>query len=192
MKLAPIFVNNVSKEGLYAIWYDDADCDEFVRLFELWNDAVYVHDYLRANARYLNSEYFRDMYPDEIFTEILDEAEELELLLEEYTQQGFEKCGSNLQTLFRPLNNQVFINPPALERNKASINDRHNFPKDILRVYALRLGENTFVITGGAIKLVHRMEDHDDTRNELRKLELAREWLRKKGFNTTEDLYYYG
>jgi hypothetical protein len=51
-----------------------------------------------------------------------------------------------------------------------------------LRLYAIRVAPNLFVITGGTIKLTHRMEEREHTHVELEKLEkvkryLAEEWL---------------
>ena len=40
------------------------------------------------------------------------------------------------------------------------------------------LDENCFVITGGAIKMSQKMQDHPDTNNELEKLMEARRYLK--------------
>ena len=46
-----------------------------------------------------------------------------------------------------------------------------------LRIYAIRLSEGVYVITGGAIKLTLKMEEREHTRQELVKLEQVREFL---------------
>jgi hypothetical protein len=191
MELVPIFVNAKTLEGLYAIRYDGEVDDEYVRLFDLWTDIQYVMMYLRENEDYLKADYFKNIYRDDLINEILDEAEELEKLMNEYSNDGFFDCGNNLQMLFRPLNKNISIIPPPHQKTKASIRDRKNFPKDILRVYALRLGKNTFVITGGAIKLVDKMIKHPDTIRELEKLDEAKKFLKNKNLNTYEDLNFY-
>ncbi|MBK8833138.1 MAG: hypothetical protein IPN60_20280 [Saprospiraceae bacterium] len=53
--------------------------------------------------------------------------------------------------------------------------------KNYLRLYAIRIDEDCFVITGGAIKLTHLMEDSPHTSKELTKLEKARSFLRGAG-----------
>ena len=50
-----------------------------------------------------------------------------------------------------------------------------------LRVYAIRLEKNVFVITGGAIKLTHTMQDRLHTQEELNKLNQCRQYLLDNG-----------
>ena len=50
-----------------------------------------------------------------------------------------------------------------------------------LRLYALRIESNAYVITGGAIKLTHKMESRPHTVKELDKLEFCRNYLKELG-----------
>ncbi len=50
-----------------------------------------------------------------------------------------------------------------------------------LRLYALRIDANTYVITGGAIKLTHKMGERLHTAKELDKMELCRNYLKDQG-----------
>jgi hypothetical protein len=50
-----------------------------------------------------------------------------------------------------------------------------------LRLYAIRVDKGTFVITGGAIKLTHYMDERHHTRKELLKLELCSNYLKSQG-----------
>ncbi|NEW80764.1 MAG: hypothetical protein GZ094_00135 [Mariniphaga sp.] len=50
-----------------------------------------------------------------------------------------------------------------------------------LRLYALRIDTNTYVITGGAIKLTHKMEGRLHTEKELIKLDKCRNYLKDQG-----------
>lgn len=52
--------------------------------------------------------------------------------------------------------------------------------QNCLRLYAIKIDEETFVITGGAIKLPlhHLMEDRDHTIKELQKIKKAQDYLR--------------
>lgn len=64
---------------------------------------------------------------------------------------------------------------------------RHKLSK--LRIYAIRIDENLFVITGGAIKLVLLMEDHPDTRAEKVKLEQAKDYFKKQDVFNDDSFY---
>lgn len=190
MNLIPIFVDSETSEGLYAIQYLDGDLDEFERLFDLWNDIEFITQYFATNQKHIVSEYFANVTIDELITKILNEVEELENLLESYSELGFKKAGSNLQMLFKPLHNKQYTIPPHQE-TKAKIDDKRNFPKPLLRLYGIRLGDNTFVITGGAIKLTKTMEEHPDTITELKKIETVKSFLRKNNIIIDNDLIYY-
>lgn len=93
---------------------------------------------------------------------------------------------TNLQQVFRPLNNQekdltVLQSSKGLIKNKIIRN-----PK--LRIYAVRIAENTYVVTGGAIKLTDRMEERPHTKEQLVRLAKVKDWLRDEGILYPEDL----
>jgi hypothetical protein len=58
----------------------------------------------------------------------------------------------------------------------------------LLRLYAIRISENAYVITGGVIKLVRKMEDHPDTRREFRKIKMVKAYLESVDLYNEDDL----
>lgn len=190
MKLKPIFVEEESREGLYAIQYENQEMDEFDRLFSLWDDPEFIHQYCLKNLQYIDSEYFIGASLDLIERRIMEESYDLACLLEEHCEEGFNNGRYTLQMLFRPLNNHE-TNLPMRQESKARLWDRHQYPGSILRLYGIRLGVNTFVLTGGAVKWTLRMEDHPDTLEELEKLRSVKEFLRLNDIETNDDLIYY-
>ena len=50
-----------------------------------------------------------------------------------------------------------------------------------LRVYAIRLEKNVFIVTCGAIKLTRTMQDRSHTQEELNKLNQCRQYLVSNG-----------
>lgn len=190
MKLLRIFVDEETQEGLYAIQYPDQGSDEFDRVFSGWGDVQVVRNYCLSNFNYITTPYFNGVSLDMIETKIMDEAFELESLLQEYSEGGFNKSGRNLQMLFRPLNNHQ-TNLPSLQETKAKVWENRRFPRPLLRIYGIRLGENTFVMTGGAVKWTEQMKDHPDTKRELEKLGQVRAFLKANEIDTTDDLIYY-
>lgn len=65
------------------------------------------------------------------------------------------------------------------------------YPKPIIRIYAIRIEENTFIVTGGAIKLTRAMPEHPDTAEELEKIKKCKKFLQSHGIETANDLIYY-
>lgn len=191
MILVPIFVDELTSEGLYAVRFPEEELDEFERLFDRWADTQEVLQYCVANAAFLKAEHFNGQSIDQTVTRVHEEAAELEYLLEDFSEKGF-KGGDNLQMLFRPLHNRQYELPEHQE-TKAKVQNRQAFPKPILRLYGIRLGKNTIVITGGAIKLTRTMDEHPDTVRELEKLAEVKAFLKKNGLGNDGDLndYYY-
>lgn len=75
--------------------------------------------------------------------------------------------------VFKPLRPTSW-RPESFEKCKAK-----GFRKTSwLRVYAIRLGVNHFVITGGAIKLTRTMNEREHLNEELMKLEVVCRFLK--------------
>lgn len=132
----------------------------------------YLLDFFMENFEDLKN-YFHIERLDEAVNDTFEDAEALqELVLEfPYTE--------HLDSLFRPLANiDVSIN--ELSREKARNWDR-NRHASWLRIYAIRIEPDVYVITGGAIKLTRTMQEREHTFIELQKLNRCRDYLRSNG-----------
>ena len=96
----------------------------------------------------------------------------------EKTILGFPST-EKLDLLFRPLS-LADGDAAELTREKARNWDR-NRHASWLRVYAIRLESNVYVVTGGAIKLTPAMQDRPHTLIELDKLNECRNYLKTNG-----------
>lgn len=82
---------------------------------------------------------------------------------------------ANLDELFHPLEN-FRTSDILLGKEKAKLKrmERH---ASWLRIYAIKLSDGIYVITGGAIKLSLKMEEREHTKQELLKMEKVRSFL---------------
>ena len=85
----------------------------------------------------------------------------------------------NLDEIFIPLSS-ADMTIRELAREKAR-NWNRTGHTSWLRVYAIRLEKNVFVITGGAIKLTMTMQERSHTQAELDKLNQCRQFLASNG-----------
>jgi hypothetical protein len=154
MKIVPIFADK-----LFAFHYKGEAVNEFDRLMDLWTDIAFLIDYLKEN---------NITNVKKIVKDILQDAEQIQDFLDNISQNK-EPYGF----YFEPLQNS--------ERNKLLAFQKGKIKENILRYYAIKLDENCFVITGGAIKMSQKMQEHTDTTNELKKLEKARAYLKQNG-----------
>ena len=163
MKIVSIF-----EESLFAICYGDDSINEFDRLMDLWTDVEYLKEFAVKN-------------------EVADVAQFVEKRLAEADklQDTLDHIMSNLNPLeqyFMPLyNNEIGFKILSFQKGK--------IPKNKLRIYAIKIDENMFLITGGSIKMSLEMKDHDDTLNELTKLNNAKQYLKSKGVFNTDSFF---
>ena len=180
MKLVSIFAAPSSEDGLWSIQLDGESQSEFEKFFDLINDIEWLHNFFDQNKADLHSGFFGSITIGSAVSRTLDEAEEMETSLYDYSEQGFREGGNNLQHLFKPLNNFEYT-ITSHQKSKARI--RNGW----LRLYAIRLAKNCFLVTCGAIKLTYDMK-RDHLQNELKKLEQAKQFLRSNGIDYPEDL----
>lgn len=154
MKIVRIFADQ-----LFAFQYEGEVDNEYDRLMELWTDMTFLKKYAQENG-------IKDIM--NFANNILDDAEQIQDFLENINQSK-EPYGF----YFEPL--QLSESHKILAFQKGKIKQNR------LRYYAIKLGDNCFVITGGAIKMSQTMQEHPDTDNELTKLRTAKEYLNKNG-----------
>jgi hypothetical protein len=183
MKLVPIFISEDSEDGLWSIHLDGESQNEFDKFFDLANDIEWLHRFFDQNKADLHGGFFGSITIGLAVSRTLDEVEEMENSLYDYSEQGFGGGGNNLQHLFKPLNNFEYT-IATHQKSKARIR------KGWLRLYAIRLAENCYLVTGGAIKLTLDMK-RDHLQDELKKLEQAKQFLRDNGIDFPEDLNNY-
>lgn len=155
MKIVSIFA-----EKLFSFHYQDEGDNEFDRLMELWTNPQYLKKFAEDNGIADVEDYVLDRLSDaEQIQDVLDEIETDEIPLEQY---------------FKPLlDKETGIKILSLRKGKL----KHNH----LRIYAIKIDTECFVITGGAIKMSQAMQDFPDTQIELDKLKAAQRYLNDNG-----------
>jgi hypothetical protein len=96
---------------------------------------------------------------------------------------------TNLQSLFKPLDDMdksISILQCSKAKVKAKGKKWGKSPR--LRIYAIRINATTYVVTGGAIKLTHKMKDSKHTSDELKKIKRVQAWLKSDDIAYPEDL----
>lgn len=160
------------KDHLWAVRDMNKPNNELAALFQKWNDAEYLWEFFLENREDLN-EFFKIERISEAVEDTINDAEQLErlILTIPYTD--------NLDELFVPLGSSD-MTIRELSREKARNWNRTDHPS-WLRVYAIRLEKNVFIVTGGAITLAHAMQDRPHTEEELSKLNKCRQFLIDNG-----------
>jgi hypothetical protein len=144
--------DKITEDGnLYAVRYD-GDSDNILEiLFDRWSDVLWLRSFFR--------EHFSDL---KRYYEIL-QMTILNLDIDD------------LNRAFRPLDNlSTGLSLLNKEKARPKSSSRHI---SWLRLYAIKLDDGKFLITGGAIKLTHKMNEREHTAAELRRLDYVRNFL---------------
>ena len=165
------------KDHLWAVRDMTKPKNELAMLFDTWNDMEYLMQFFIDNFNDLKEQFHIERIRDAV-NDTLDDAEQLERLILDIP------FTDNLDQLFKPLGSADMA-LTELSREKARNWNRVGHAS-WLRVYAIRLETNVFVITGGAIKLTRTMQERPHTQEQLDKLNHCRQFFVANGVFDTE------
>ena len=189
-------LETIVENSLYAIRYDgieedefennefdedESKKDEFSRLFKNWSDPEYLDAFFDKHKLDLQKDFYSFISIEDAINRTIDESEALEQQLIEIAESGKTERLDTLQTLFKPLNKKDEELYPIPDYQKSKVYGEHR--KSWLRIYAIRLNSNEFVVTGGGIKLTETMNDREHLKKELEKLHLVKQFLISKGID---------
>lgn len=170
---------------LFSVQYEGEDENEFDHLFVLWNDVSYLMSFLEEYKEYLTlPTWQRIKEPEDAARQILDEADNLEELFEELKLNAEEGRHPDFDDHFHFLNGKYqyeirYIPVKSYGTNRPSL----------LRIYAIKLEKNCYLITGGGIKLADTIQNSPHLKEHvLQNIERVRSYLIKEGLLEASDL----
>lgn len=161
--------DKITDDGrLWAVRYDGEGDNAFYILFDKWDDVVWLRQFFRDNWDDLSA-YFKVTDINQAIEDTIEDSDQLQCLMLDLQPD------SNLESLFHSLEN-FRISEMMLGKEKAKLKRtvRHS---SWFRIYAIKLSQGVYVITGGAIKLTLKMEERNHTKAELAKLDKVRRFL---------------
>jgi len=159
---------------LFSFRYPNEKNHELKRLLKLWNNPVYIIDFITQHA----VDAPKGINALQLATQIENDA----VTIDDYLLKLGKNPQGNFEFFFKSLDNNEF-QIKSLSKRKGR--------KNYLRLYAIRIDNNCFVITGGAIKFTKLMQDKEHTKIELQKLERCREFLKNKGILDAESYFEF-
>lgn len=167
---------------LWAVKYDEDETNCFDKLFSQWYDMSWLKSFFKQNIRDLAS-YFRITNVYQAIMETMEDASKLECLMLDISPDA------NLDLLFKHLENSRFTEM-SLGREKARGGIINHHPS-WLRIYAIKIEQGVYLVTGGAIKLTATMAERKHTLEELAKMEKVRNYLIDNGVFDKDSLNEY-
>jgi hypothetical protein len=165
--------DDITKDGrLWSVRYEGEDDNALFKSFALWNDVEWLRNFFCENKEDLAS-FFKITNVNEAIYDTIEDSDTLACLILDLSPDA------DLERLFRPLDNRQTA-ALMLDKEKAKLKNNVRHPS-WLRLYAIRLEEGVFIVTGGAIKLTATMSEREHTLRELEKMEKVRNFLLDEG-----------
>jgi hypothetical protein len=182
MKINGIFPIRKNSNNLTAVRFEGNEVNEFEKLFDNWTDVEFLFNFFEEHIEDLESGFYTDTSIDNAVNKTIEEAEDLEEIILGLSESGEYDDSQTLQSLFKPLDNRK-SGLEVHQEEKASGSKR----KSWLRIYAIRIAANTYVVSGGAIKLTETMNEREHLLKELDKLKVVKDFLIKKELFDEDD-----
>ena len=155
-------------ERLWAVRYDDCLDNVLDFILGQWNDVIWLRSFFKENIDDLAS-YFKITDVNQAIYDTIEDSERLQCLILDISPDA------DLDKIFRPLENSR-TSEMILGKEKTGLS---NTPRHAswMRIYAIKLEQGMYVITGGAIKLTRTMQEREHTLVELARMEKVRRFL---------------
>lgn len=170
MKIVSIF----GSENLYAVHYEGDSSHVFDMLIDNWTDPMFVDSFLTKNKK--------DLPKDKSIKALRDQiGRDIELIENKFNEISDNKIQS-VDQFFKPLDkNDYRIVNMQLQKGR----------KNYFRIYAIRIDDDCYVITGGTLKFLHLMKDAKYTQDEKTRLDTCKFYLQRQSVVDAESFYCY-
>ncbi|MCF8258283.1 MAG: hypothetical protein K9J06_12055 [Flavobacteriales bacterium] len=180
MEFVPIFAdpNETPFRGLYAVRYEDAPDGEnsWSEFVDRITDPEYRRDFLKARKEKLIDERTKESIElSDASMQVLEEFLEINYTFRTAYRKGIEHLTATFEERFQPLNNDESDGMLLKSKGRGRKNQRW------LRIYAVKIAPDLYIVTGGAIKLFKYMADDVATQDEWAKINRLRDRLKQEG-----------
>ncbi|MGI9526721.1 MAG: hypothetical protein ACR2MS_06405 [Weeksellaceae bacterium] len=171
MKIVSIFA-----PYLYAIQYEEEKDDCYTSVINDWQDVEFIKVFYENHlSSIIDNPYISVNTFQEFWEKVYRYSSEFD--------ESLEKANEN------NLLNEVF-DILSLNEHIYELHAKQKAKKNFLRIYCIKV-EDIYIVTGGAIKLTQKMQDHPLTYSELRKLENVKHFLKDFQIIDEESFYAY-
>ncbi|RFC54637.1 hypothetical protein DXU93_06515 [Brumimicrobium aurantiacum] len=174
------------QNSLYSVQYDGKPYDEFKTLFDQWQDIEYLEDFFENNKKDLENGIYKHFSIEEAIERTTLEAAKFEQTIRKSAENSIynpDEDNTLEHLIFKSLHKDI-LNNNYIESKAYGV--KH---KSWLRVYAIRLTENVYFVSGGGIKLTKAMTP-DHLKKELKKLRTTTQYLKENFIVDEDDLGY--
>ena len=170
---------------IYSIKYEGKTENEFDRLLAEWNDVESVTNFLEENRSFLKTEIWKAVpNPESAAHQVMDEAAALEMLFNELAQLTVQGKEPDFDSQFKFLDGKY-----KFEMEYVPMKSYGTQNPSLIRLYAIKMAPNTYLITGGGIKLADTIQNSPGLKEYvIQDIDRVRTWLKMNGILDAEDM----
>lgn len=163
---------------IYSVKYDGEDVNEFERLFEDWRNLDEVMDFFKKYENYLKSQVWSAVSePEAAAFQVLEEADNLEILFRKLYLNAKEESKPDFDSYFKYLDGKY-----KFEYEYVPMKSYGTECPSFIRLYAIKMGNNRYIIVGGGIKLCKKIQDSPYLKDHIfPNIDKVRAWLKNNG-----------
>ena len=172
---------------LYSIKYDEENSTQYCRLLnDEWTDVNYLVTFFRSYPEFTENEFwgFLGNKPEKAASRVLKDAYLLERELKERADNSDNEDFPDLDDFFKPLRGKYGYSIKNMPVKGYGIMD-----STFLRLYAIRLDKNCYLLVYGGIKLNDKIQNSPILRdNVFQKMDMVRSYLVEEGILDIDDI----
>lgn len=179
----------VYSNWLYSISFDNEELNEYQKIFKEWHDIDYLIDFFSENKDYIDTEFWRKagLHPENPYKSadrVINEASNLEQYIRYLVANIENGLKPDFDSYFQFLDgkyNCIWTLSP--------VKSYGTFSPSLLRLYAIKIEANCYLIVAGGIKLNKTIQDSPGLKdNVLKKIDKVISFLKAEGITDNEDL----
>lgn len=178
-------ITNIYPPYIYSVQYGDKDDNEFDRLFNLWNDVSYVVQFIEENKEFLKADVWQfTPEPEDAASQVLTEAQALETLFDTLYNNTKKDKKPDFDSHFHYLEGKY-----KYELEWPPMKLYGTVRPSLLRLYAIKMKQNVYLITGGGIKLADTIQNSPGLKEHvLKNIDKVRAFLKENGIMDNDDM----
>lgn len=163
---------------IYSVKYDGEDANEFERLFEDWRNLDRIIDFFKEYKNHLKSQVWSDVCePEAAAYQVLEEADDLEILFHKLYLNAKEGGKPDFDSHFKYLDGKY-----KFEFEYVPMKSYGTESPSFIRLYAIKMGTNRYIIIGGGIKLCKTIQESPYLKDRIiQDIDKVRAWLKYNG-----------
>lgn len=168
---------------LYSIG-EEGEVDAYHQLFDDWTSVDWLVSFFDSHHTQMDPAFWGSAVDPEVASSrTLDEAYEMEDTIIELANNSRDGTIPDFDSYFVPLGGEY-----AYVWNHTPVKAYGPAKPSLLRLYAIKIEPNCYLLTGGAIKYCKTMAESEELVKELKTIERVKDYLKECGIDTQEDI----